>query len=79
MTRADVKECMTSLKSKHCEGFDQIPVCILADSHEILLDPMSQLFEKIYATKCIPEKWKVSKIVPIFKKGDNLIFIHLNM
>ena len=26
--------------------------------------------EKIYSTGEIPEQWKVSKIVPIFKKGS---------
>ena len=65
MARNDVKECIISLKSKHCEGFDRIPVCVLADAHEILLEPMSQLFEKIYATKLVPEQRKVSKIIPI--------------
>ena len=28
------------------------------------------MFQKIYATGLIPEQWKVSKIIPIFKKGD---------
>ena len=31
---------------------------------------MSQLFEKNYATGLLPEQWKVSKIIPVFKKGD---------
>jgi hypothetical protein len=31
---------------------------------------MSSLFSKIYASGQIPEQWKVSKIVPIFKKGS---------
>ena len=71
---------MKSLKTKHCEGYDRIPVRILADARDILLDPMTDLFQKfleqtdlfqkIYATGLIPEQWKVSKIIPIFKKGD---------
>ena len=31
---------------------------------------MSQLFSKIYSTGLIPDQWKVSKIIPIFKKGN---------
>ena len=58
----DVKECMLSLKSKRCEGYDRIPLCIIADACDILLDPFAQLFQKIYATGLIPEQWKVSKI-----------------
>ena len=70
MCKKDVEECMKSLKTKHCEGYDRIPVRILADARDNLLDPMTDLFQKIYATGLIPEQWKVSKIIPIFKKGD---------
>ena len=59
-----------NLPNKKCEGFDRIPVCMLKDSCEIILDPISSLFSKIYATGQIPEQWKVSKIIPIFKKGS---------
>ena len=69
MKKSDVKECLTMLKSKRCEGYDRIPVCALVDSKEILLDPLFSLFSKIYKTKQIPEQWKISKIVPIHKKG----------
>ena len=61
---------MLTLKSKRCEGYDRIPVCVLADARECLLEPMTQLFQKIYETKTLPEQWKISKIIPIFKKGD---------
>ena len=70
MCKKDVEECMKSLKTKHCEGYDRIPVRILTDARDILLHPMTDLFQKIYAIGLIPEQWKVSKIIPIFKKGD---------
>ena len=31
---------------------------------------MSQLFDKIYAMGLLPQQWKASKIIPVFKKGD---------
>ena len=34
---------------------------------------MFELFDKIYKTKLIPEQWKVSKIIPTFKKGDKTL------
>ena len=73
MTKKDVKECMMSLNNKKCEGFDRIPVNIIVDARDILLDPMFELFDKIYKTKLIPEQWKVSKIIPTFKKGDKTL------
>ena len=70
MTRNDVNECINALTNKKCEGFDRIPVCVLKDCKTMLLDPFADLFAKIYKTGLIPEQWKVSKIVPIFKKGN---------
>ena len=70
MKKADVKECINLLLNKKCEGFDRIPVCVLKDSKDLLLDPLSDLFNKIYTTGVIPEQWKVSKII------NGIIIIH---
>ena len=34
------------------------------------LPSLTVLFNKIYSTGLLPDQWKVSKIVPIFKKGN---------
>ena len=69
MDKADVEVCVDMLKNKKCEGFDRVPVCVIKDARLPLLDPLCKLFKNIYATGQLPEQWKVSKIVPIFKKG----------
>ena len=61
---------MESIVNKRCEGYDRIPLCCIADARNTLLNPMTVLFEKIYNTQKIPEQWKVSKIIPVFKKGN---------
>ena len=33
---------------------------------------MANLFNEVYLTCKIPEQWKVSKIIPIFKKGSKV-------
>ena len=66
----DIKECLLSLKSKKCEGFDRIPVCVLVDAEELLLPPLTTLFKLIYEQRAIPDQWKMSKIIPVFKKGN---------
>ena len=63
-------ECLSDLNSKKCEGYDRIPVCAIYDARETLLVPLSILCDKIYTSGTIPEQWKVSKIIPIFKKGN---------
>ena len=58
------------LKNKKCEGYDRIPVCTLLDACKPLLNPMADLFAKIYSTGKLPDQWKISKIIPTFKKGS---------
>ena len=70
MKTNDVKMCLDDLTTKKCEGFDRIPNCVLYDCRVTLLTPLAGLFDKIYKTGVIPDQWKVSKVVPIFKKGN---------
>ena len=66
----DVKICLDDLTSKKCDGFDRLPNCVLCDCRVTLLTLLASLFDKIYKTGVIPDQWKVSKVVPIFKKGN---------
>ena len=72
MTQDKVLKAMKSLDIKNCEGPDQIPQRVLADGIEILHEPFSHLFNLIYSRRTIPEQWKISKITPIHKKGNNM-------
>ena len=61
---------LKSIKIKNSEGYDRIAQRIFNEGREILIKPITKLFELIYKTKQIPEQWSVSKIIPIFKKGS---------
>ena len=37
MREKEVLQCMNVLNNMKCEGFDRIPVCVLADAEPILL------------------------------------------
>ena len=58
------------MKPKNCEGHDRIPLRFIADGMQILIKPLTVLFNKIYQQKKIPEQWLISKVIPIHKKGD---------
>ena len=65
-----VLQTMVSLKSKKCHGYDNIPLMVLKDGAEVLASPFTKLFEKIYQTKELPDQWKISQTLPLFKKGN---------
>ena len=69
MLEIDVLACMNVLDNKKCEGFDRIPVCVIAAAKPLLLENLTELFGKVYDTCKIPDQWRVSKIIPTFKKG----------
>jgi hypothetical protein len=65
-----VLQTMMSLKSKKCHGYDNIPLLVLKDGAEVLATPFTKLFGTIYQTKEIPDQWKISRTIPLFKKGN---------
>ena len=74
MTEIKVREVLSTLKIKNCEGVDRIPLRILNEGAEILHKPLSKLFKLIYDSKQVPAQWKIAKIIPTHKKGtrDNI-------
>jgi hypothetical protein len=69
MTELDIKECILSLKIKNSEGVDRLPQRILIDGINVLLCPLTGLFDLIYRNKKLPLQWLVSKIIPVHKEG----------
>ena len=69
LNESDIMECVKSLKIKNCEGYDRIPQRILSEGIEILVTPLTELFKLILAQNKIPDQWRVSKTIPIHKKG----------
>ena len=70
MCSPNISKAIKLIKIKNCEGHDRIPHHILVDGFEALHQPLSILFNKIYVQNTIPEQWLISKVIPIFKKGD---------
>jgi hypothetical protein len=65
-----VLQTMVTLKSKKCHGYNNIPWLVLKDGAEVLASPYSRLFDRIYKTKQLPDQWKISRTIPLFKKGN---------
>jgi hypothetical protein len=69
ITMQKTQDTMKNLKLKNCYGCDRIPLRILRDGYSILGKPVYELMLKIYTQKKIPEQWKMSRIIPLHKKG----------
>jgi len=69
-TPEKVESEINNLKNKTCYGMDRIPVIIIRDASMYLKGPITLLLNKIYDQKFIPEQWKTSRIIPLYKKGN---------
>ena len=64
-----VRKIMLDLKYKPCFGSDRIPLKVLKDGVDFLAQPILQLMNLIYGQNHVPEQWKISRIIPLHKKG----------
>ena len=62
MTMENVLKAIKEIKLKNSEGWDRISQRIFIDGMEILVEPLSVLFNKIYTQRTLPEQWLMSVI-----------------
>lgn len=65
-----VAAAIRKLPSKRSFGPDLIPVYIIKGCSEFLIKPLCHIFNLCLAQNCFPVSWKVTKITPIFKRGN---------
>lgn len=70
VTLQDVERAVFSLKTKSGLGSDEISPYVVKMCAESIAMPIWLLFQKSFETGIIPERLKLSRVVPVFKKGD---------
>ena len=71
LTKNEVLTAVKSLSMKNCEGHDRSPQRFIIDGIDKHIGPILYLFEKIYQTNQIPQKWLLSKISKLPKNIPN--------
>ena len=71
VTRNEIVEAMQKMKSGKATGPSEISVEMIVASGEIGVKEMMELCQRVLDGIGMPDEWKTSVIVPIFKeKGD---------
>lgn len=65
-----VFNCLKKIKPKGTVGPDKIPAFLLNDCAPVLASPLCKIFNLCIVTSKFPNVWKISKITPVFKKGE---------
>jgi hypothetical protein len=66
----EVEMAIGKLKSHKSPGIDQIPAELIIAGGRIIQSEIHKLIISTWNKEELPEKWKESIIVPIYKKGD---------
>ena len=66
----EVSSVIQSLKKSKSSGPNSIPVKLLKMLGPLISTQLSQIINESFLTGIFPDKLKIAKVIPIFKKGD---------
>jgi hypothetical protein len=69
LTQDELETAMKSIKIKS-PGIDDISCKVVIDVFEEIRNPIYQIFNSSVTTGIVPDKLKISKIIPIYKSGE---------
>lgn len=72
VTLFDIETAVYSLKWKGGIGSDEISPFIIKMCADSVVWPIWLLFQKTFEAGIIPERLKMSRVVPVFKKGEKM-------
>ena len=61
---------LSNLSTTKATGLDNIPCKLLKEGASIISKPLTMIFNAAISKGVFPTDWKLSKVSPIFKKGD---------
>lgn len=70
VNEAQVKKIIANLKPKKSAGIDNISLILLKMSSDALTNPLTCIINQSLKNGIFPNKLKIAKVIPIFKKDD---------
>lgn len=71
ISESDVENSLKKLKNTFTAGHDKIPSFLVKDCASVLTKPLCYIFNLSIKSCQFPVLWKIAKICPVFKSGDN--------
>ena len=70
LEESDVTKYLTTLRTKNSSGHDGISVELLKFLLSAMIKPLTLIINQLILTGIFPEKLKIAKVSPFFKKDD---------
>jgi len=75
-TENEVEKVAKGLKDKSSAGIDELPDCVLKQYIMQLKKPLTNIYNASLESRIFPDQLKISKVVPVYKRGDKKIYKH---
>ena len=66
----ELLKIIAKLKNSKSPGYDNIGPSLIKDVSVLIVDPLVHIFNLSLLNGCVPDKLKIAKVIPVFKKGD---------
>jgi hypothetical protein len=70
ITKYELLKLVNSLQDGKSPGEDCKGPKLVKKSAAVIVDPLVYLYNLSFSTGCVPDKIKIAKIIPVFKKCD---------
>lgn len=67
----EILEIIKNMRNKNSIGFDGLPIKIIKEIAYYISEPISYIVNTSFEQEAYPDMFKIGKIIPVFKKGDN--------
>ena len=74
VNEADIQKNIEHLPNKSSSGYNNISLKLLKSTKHILLSPITIMINQMLLTGIFPDKLKIAKVIPLYKKDDETIF-----
>ena len=74
VSETNVMQIINNLPNKNSCGFDGISTIVMKSIKHVILKSLTLIINQIINTGVFPNKLKIAKITPIFKKDDRTLF-----
>ena len=68
----EISNCIKSLEDKRTPDMSGISTSLLKKVYPSILLPLKHIFSQSFATGLVPSKFKIAKVIPLYKSGDCL-------
>ena len=69
----EIIDIVKNFKNNTSPGSDGIEVCVLKGIIDHVCEPLSAIFNKCLDAGIFPDKLKIARVIPVFKKGSTEI------